>query len=158
MSCDFIIREARPEDLGDILHHRRAMFAEMGFTDAAALDAMIVTTEPFIRQGLVEGFYRGWVVENGSHIVAGAGVVISPWFTTPHDLHARRAYVLNVYTEPDCRRQGLSRQLMEKIIEWCRLEGFGTVHLHASEAGRPLYEWLGFKISNEMRLALTQSP
>jgi GNAT superfamily N-acetyltransferase len=154
LSADFTIREARPEDLGGILHHRRAMFYEMGFTDAADLEAMIASSEPFIKQGLIEGFYRGWLVEKGGKILAGAGVVITPWVTTPHDLHGRRAYVLNVYTEPNSRRWGLARRLMEIIIEWCRLEGFGTVHLHASEAGQKLYESLGFKLSNEMRLAL----
>ena len=43
---------------------------------------------------------------------------------------------------------------MECIIAWCREQGFATLYLHASDAGRPLYEQLGFEPTNEMRLEL----
>jgi len=33
-------------------------------------------------------------------------------------------------------------------------EGYAVVFLHASDAGRPLYEELGFRATNEMRLRL----
>jgi GNAT superfamily N-acetyltransferase len=59
---------------------------------------------------------------------------------------------VNVYTEPAYRRQGLARELMKKVMEWCAREGVETVILHASEEGRPLYERLGFEATNEMRL------
>lgn len=62
--------------------------------------------------------------------------------------------VVNVYTDPSHRRQGIARKLMEVIIDWCRSEGFGSVLLHASDEGRPLYESLGFTPTNEMRLML----
>ena len=154
MTLDFSTREATVADLFSILHHRREMFREMGFTDSAALDAMIASSGPFIRQALTDGSYRGWLAETKRTIAAGAGVLVTPWVSNPRDIQARRAYVLNVYTEPEYRRLGLSRRLMEVIIDWCRRQGFGTIHLHASEMGRSLYESLGFKLSNEMRLTL----
>jgi GNAT superfamily N-acetyltransferase len=67
---------------------------------------------------------------------------------------ARRGYILNVYTEREFRRRGLSRCLMEVIVEWCRGNGIDTVILHASSAGRALYESLGFTVTNEMRIML----
>jgi GNAT superfamily N-acetyltransferase len=90
--------------------------------------------------------------------VAGAGLLVVPWVASPRNPVPRIAYVLNVYTDPAYRRRGLSRRLMETIIAWCREQGFGVVHLHASEVGRPLYESLGFEPSNEMRLSLQQLP
>jgi len=59
-----------------------------------------------------------------------------------------------MYTQPVARRQGLARRLLETMVEWCRQEGFGSVSLHTSEFGRPLYESLGFAPTNEMRLTL----
>lgn len=59
-----------------------------------------------------------------------------------------------MYTDPDYRRRGLARQITHVMIFWCRAEGFASVSLHASKAGRPLYEAMGFQPTNEMRLKL----
>jgi ribosomal protein S18 acetylase RimI-like enzyme len=88
-------------------------------------------------------------------VVAGAGLLITDWVAhplSPHD--PRRAYVLNVYTDPEFRQRGLAKQLMRTIIETCRSEGFRAVWLHASEHGRPIYSSLGFEPTNEMKLVL----
>ena len=62
--------------------------------------------------------------------------------------------VVNVYTERNHRRQGIARKLMELIIAWCQEEGFNSILLHASDEGKSLYDSLGFKPTNEMRLML----
>jgi hypothetical protein len=41
---------------------------------------------------------------------------------------------------------------MVTILGWLREQGFRSVSLHASDDGRHLYEELGFKATNEMRL------
>jgi hypothetical protein len=40
------------------------------------------------------------------------------------------------------------------MIADCRANGWPRISLHASELGRGLYEDLGFKPTNEMRLVL----
>jgi hypothetical protein len=40
---------------------------------------------------------------------------------------------------------------MRQVIAWAGEAGIHTLVLHASEAGRPLYERLGFASTNEMR-------
>jgi GNAT superfamily N-acetyltransferase len=149
------IREATAADLDIILRHRRRMFEDMGYCDAAALNAMIVTSGPHIAEGLAAGFYRGWLAEDASgRVVAGGGMLVHPWVSHPAHPEARRAYILNVFTEPECRHRGVARRLMQAILDWCRAQGFGSVALHASSQGRALYEALGFKPTNEMRLDL----
>lgn len=155
MTAGFRIREATLADLAAVLHHRRAMFEDMGYRDAGALERMLATSGPYIAQGLAEGFYRGWLAEDAAgHVVAGGGVLVHPWVSHPGFPESRRAYILNVYTEPGSRRRGLAREIMQAILAWCRQEGFAAVALHASEEGRPLYQALGFEPSNEMRLKL----
>ncbi|MBI1739681.1 MAG: GNAT family N-acetyltransferase, partial [Candidatus Koribacter versatilis] len=68
--------------------------------------------------------------------------------------YTRRALIINVYTEPEVRQHGLARQLMLLMIQWLREQGLYSVVLHASDAGRHLYETLGFVPTNEMRLRL----
>lgn len=151
----FTIREATAADLDIVLHHRRSMFVDMGYRDERALQAAMATSKPFFAQRLADGTYRGWLVENSSHqVVAGGGIIIFDYHSSPRDPSPRRPTIVNMYTESAYRRKGLARKLMETMIDWCRREGFGSVVLHASDFGRPLYEQLGFTPTNEMRLML----
>lgn len=148
------IRKAGIEDLASILHHRRAMFEEMG-EPAALLDRIDAASLEYFRVALTSGSYQAWVAETAhGEVAGGGGVLISEWPGFPGEGRPRRATILNVYTEPKARRRGVARRLMETMIAWCRAEGFGAVSLHASSFGRPLYEALGFEATNEMRLKL----
>ena len=148
------IRQATVADIETILHHRRSMFADMGDGSEAELDAMVTSARPFVEAAFRDGSYRGWLIEVGGYVVAGGGVAIVAYQPTPLDSAPRRAYVLNMYTEPAYRRQGMARRVLEAIIPWCREQGLKAVLLHASDAGRPLYLQMGFEPTNEMRLYL----
>jgi GNAT superfamily N-acetyltransferase len=153
------IRSATSQDLHAILRHRRRMFEDMGFTDRHALDMMIAISTPLIGRGLMDGTYRGWLAEtSGDGVVSGAGVILLEFQPHPMDPRPHRAWVVNMFTEPEHRRRGLARRLMLTIVEWCRAEGMRFLYLHASDDGRPLYERMRFKSTNEMRLDLAGIP
>jgi hypothetical protein len=46
---------------------------------------------------------------------------------------------------------------MRVLMGWAAAQGTDRVVLHASNAGRPLYESLGFHTTNEMRWFVTPS-
>lgn len=149
------IREGTLADLETIMHHRRSMYLDMGYHDESALAAMIASSRPFFAERLANGTYRAWLVENATkQIVAGGGLFVYDYHPSVSDPRPKRLLIVNMYTEPPYRRKGIARRLMETMIRWCREQGFGSVVLHASVEGRPLYESLGFKQTNEMRLML----
>ncbi|SPF51833.1 GCN5-related N-acetyltransferase [Candidatus Sulfopaludibacter sp. SbA4] len=149
------IRTGRISDIAHILHHRRAMFAEMGGADESVLDRMQEASELYLREALVSGIYRAWLAETeAGRVVSGGGIAIVPWPGSPDFPGTRRGWILSVYTEPEFRRRGIARRIMETIVDWCRSEGFAHVSLHASHDGRLLYEKMGFRPTNEMRLYL----
>jgi GNAT superfamily N-acetyltransferase len=150
------IRPATSADAETIARHRRAMFVDvLGPFDEGDLEAMDASFVPYVRRGLENGSYRGWLACSGDgQVVAGGGLILHEWLSYPWDADTRRAYIANVYTEPEARGQGIARRILTKIIDWCRDEGLRVVYLHASEHGRPLYESLGFEPTNEMRLGL----
>jgi GNAT superfamily N-acetyltransferase len=150
------IRPATVRDLEAILRHRRRMCEDMGHRDAAVLDAMVADCRPLLRRWLEDGLYRGWLAEREGAVVAGGGLIVSTWLPNAADPQDRRATILNVYTEPAHRRQGLARALMEVMLAWCRDEGFRAVTLDASDDGRALYESLGFRPTPQMRLDLSR--
>lgn len=152
---EFHFREAGIEDLHHLLHHRRAMFEEMGFQDTLVLDRVDQASTEYFNQALRDGTYKAWLAQDANEqVVAGGGIAMASWPGFPGETLAQRAWILNMYTEPAARRKGVANRLLELMIQWCRKRGLSTVSLHASSAGRPLYESLGFQPTNEMRLKL----
>jgi len=145
-------RRATAQDAALITAHRRAMFAEMGGTEESVLDQMSHSFEPWVAQRLASGQYLGWIIEHNGHPIAGAGMQLVD--APPHPLDPVqdiRGHVINVYVDREHRRGGLARQLVELCLNEAARRGLRVVTLHPSEAGRPLYETLGFRTTNEMR-------
>ncbi len=96
--------------------------------------------------------YHAWLVEDQSGPVAGGGIHLRSTIPSPQLAPGDvEAVVMGVWTDHDHRRRGLARQIMGAILEWCGERKIGFVTLHATAAGRPLYEQLGFKATNQMR-------
>jgi len=105
-----------------------------------------------LEEALGDGSYRGWLAMSDGDIVGGGGVLLCSWPASPKDPLLLRPIILNVYTEPEFRGRGVARRIMNAILDWLRDQEFASVSLHASDAGRHLYEGLGFVATNEMRL------
>ena len=128
------------------------MYEAMGHKDQALLDEVLRVSEIYFRTALVSGGYRGFVAETGGRVVGGGGIVINDWPAHPRETMPSRVWILNMFVEPEFRRRGIARRLMEAMIDWCRQAGYRNVSLHASADGRALYESMGFVPTNEMRL------
>lgn len=149
------IRIATLADLPVLIRHRRMMWWDMGRHDEAALELMQQAANEYFTAAVVDRTYRGFLAVNAfGKVIGGGGIVISAWPGLLNQRRPQRAMILNMYVEPEYRRRGIARKLMETMIAWCRENGFANVALHASDAGRPLYEQLGFKATTEMRLDL----
>ena len=149
------IRPATLADAPTIVKHRRAMFDAMGFTNRAELDLMDARGVGWVTDKMAQGEYLHWFATDAEgRVVAGAGLWLMDWPPHAIDPSGRRANILNVYTDPAHRRRGLARRLTQVALDWCRENGLRTIILHASDEGRALYESLGFKATNEMRMQL----
>jgi len=149
------LRRASVEDARTIVGHRRAMFRAQGYCDDAALDSMAERFLPWVESKMMSGEYLAWlaVTEDGQ-VVAGAGLWLMDWPAHMVNSSPQRGNILNVFTEPEFRRRGLAGSLMEAALAWCRANHIDLVVLHASTEARPLYESMGFKGTNEMRIKL----
>lgn len=149
---EYTIRFATLDEIPVIVHHRFSMFAEMDSGTPETREAMRVLSAEWIREKMEQGRYLGFLaVDEAGQIAAGAGLWLMEWIPGPLDLTDRRAYILNVYTEPPHRGRGLARRLVQAALDWSREHGLETAILHASNAGYPIYKSIGFQASNEMR-------
>jgi ribosomal protein S18 acetylase RimI-like enzyme len=158
------VRRATPADATSIARHRARMFEEMGQLPDEHYELLHSAAETYLADAIGRGEYVGWLAapaDDPARIVAGAGAQrrrVLPHPVTGADgrvriAEGRHAVVLNVYTDPDWRRRGLGGLLMREVLAWARAERLDRLVLHASDAGRPLYERLGFAATNEMRFA-----
>jgi ribosomal protein S18 acetylase RimI-like enzyme len=151
----FEIRRASTADLDTLVEHRQSMFRDMGYDNDVALNSMSEKFRVWLLEHMNAGDYLAWLViaPEGS-IAAGTGLWLMDW--PPHMIgqDTRRGNILNVYTVESFRRRGLARQLMDVVLAWCGENCVDTIVLHASPAGRSLYDALGFAPTNEMRLKL----
>jgi len=52
--------------------------------------------------------------------------------------------ILNMYTVPEARRQGVSSMILEQLMAEAKLIGISKVALHTSKDGEILYRKFGF--------------
>lgn len=148
------VRLATVADTGLITEHRLQMFRDNGFTPACSWEEMHEAFAKWLEPHLRDGSYVGWIVEDSGRVIASAGLWVMeypPHWTSPVP---KRAYLLNFYTDPEFRGQGIAKKLVELAKDEARRQGIKIVTLHASKFGKPVYEKLGFKQNNEMILRL----
>jgi GNAT superfamily N-acetyltransferase len=165
----FRIRLATTADADIIARHRARMFQDMGDIPPELFESFRAKSHEKIRSMLDRGEYIGWLAapqDAADNIVAGAGAQLREVMPHPGTgpngeatiASGRHAIVINVYTEPEWRRQGLGALLMKQIIDWSREQKLDRLVLHAAENARPLYERLGFVATNEMKFVEKEKP
>ena len=151
----FKISQARMEDIDIIVKHRLGMFGDMYPDLGKEIEASKEETHTWILEQLSNGNLVGFIVRNDVGQVAGSGCL---WIKKeqPNPTHPRleAPYLLSMFTEKNFRRQGVARLIVKTSMEWSREHGYDRINLHATEVGKPLYEELGFKPTNEMQLKL----
>ena len=127
------------------------MFAEIHTLDESLLLALERRSVSWTERMMREGKYYGWIAIDGDRPVASAGLLILDWPPHPFDPEGElRGYLLNVYVEPEYRKRGLAHEIVERCMAEAHRRVIRVVTLHSSQAGRPLYERLGFNATNEM--------
>ena len=108
-------------------------------------DELVVSS----RRYFLEGDQTTVVAVNDGRCVACASMSYIEIMPTFSHSSGKRAHLMNVYTEESYRRRGIARQLVNMLIEDARVHGATEISLDATESGRPLYESVGFKASEE---------
>ncbi len=101
------------------------------------------------REYFLNGDQTTVLVLDGDKVIGCASMsymTIMPTFSHPS---GKRAHLMNVYTNPSYRRQGIARKMVNMLIDDAWSKGATEISLDATKLGRPLYESMGFIDSNE---------
>jgi GNAT superfamily N-acetyltransferase len=148
----FKLRPATVKDLATLVHHRRAMWENMGVKDKRQLASADKAYGRWAGERLRDRTLHGWVVENGEGLVVGSGCLwLQPRQPSPGNSENFQPYLLSMYTMPGYRGKGLASKIVQEAVKWTRQNRYASLRLHASEMGRGVYRKLGFKRTWEMR-------
>lgn len=155
-----ILREATEHDISQLGIYHRKMFEEIWTNESKCLDPSICRgiEEAYVqklKQELLNGTCKAWVIENENNIVASGAISIVSFVPSPHDLSSKVAYLHSIYTEKEYRNNGFANLIINKIMQYCKDYEIKRMILNASEAGIPIYEKLGFRSAPDiMRLII----
>ena len=144
------IRRAFLQDIETLVHHHDAMFRDIytanGMTvDESAFTAMKDAYREKLDKQLTDDGCAAWVIETGGAVAASASISLFESVPIPLDPNYKIAFMHSVYTEPRFRRRGFAGKLVATIQTYCSEKGINRIDLTASDAGRPLYDSLGFR-------------
>ena len=154
-------RLAQPADIPLLARHRRNMFEEMARLAGAPhpLDMLERVEREYaaLLAPALGGSHIGFLIDDDAAAcgIASGTLWYAPWLPHPRYPQGTLAYLHSVWTDAPYRGRGYARAITQAAIAHARERGHTRLVLHASEAGRPIYEGLGFAASNEMALPLS---
>jgi ribosomal protein S18 acetylase RimI-like enzyme len=147
-------RKATLKDI-DLLTKSRieVLRAANGLSDDADMTEVKHQSYEYYRKALHDSTHTAYLVFNGDRFAGAGGISyyqVMPTFRHPS---GNKAYIMNIYTRPEYRRQGIARRMLDILIKDAKARGISFITLEATPMGRPLYEKAGFvPLNDEMIL------
>ena len=144
----------RPADLPDL-----ELLAESRIRAIRTYRRLSETTP--LPEGLADAIrdYYQWALAEDVHVtilalaedrlVATGGIDFRREMPTYHNPLGMSGHIMNIWTDPDFRGQGIARRILDILTAEAGKRGCLTVSLHATAMGRPLYEKYGFTATDD---------
>lgn len=139
------IRLIREDDIPAMTAHRLDYLTEMqGERDPAYLRILEKELTDYFQKHMAAGNFLALVAESEGTILGYGAMVLR---CIPGDLN-KASYlegdILNMYTLPEYRREGVGSLILEGLLNLARERGLSKVALHTSCDGEHLYRSAGF--------------
>ena len=97
---------------------------------------------------LTEGSFISYLAVEDDTVIGTSGVSINhkpPYYSCPT---GKIGLISSMYTNPNYRRRGIAKTLLNKVVTLAKEKGCGIIHVTASIVGVSLYESYGFSHNN----------
>ena len=134
---------ASPDDIACIVDMKIEMFREFDFDRYLHENAREIIIEDYSRMYEAD-LAKHFIAKVDDCIVGIVGAFIKSDIPFRYFSKDHYGFIGDVYTIPNYRNRGISLKLSEDALNWLKDYGVSFVRLLASDAGRPIYERLGF--------------
>jgi GNAT superfamily N-acetyltransferase len=154
-----LIRLATRDDLELLTRLRIEFIADVRALDLTSLAGEFTdATRAFLDSSLRSGALHSWLAMDGDGDCLGVVAVILQLVPPrPNERREHEGYIINMFVRPSARGGGVARALLEACLAAGPSLDISRFTLHAADAGRPLYEKVGFGV-NEAWLELVAPP
>ena len=142
---------AESDHISLIVDLKLDMFREFGYDKHLAKNAREIIIEDYTRM-YEENLAVHFLAKMDDRVVGMAGAFIKSDIPYRYFANNQYGFIGDVYTLPGYRNLGISMKLNEEALGWLKDYGVNCVRLLASDAGRPIYERLGFSSDVSMVL------
>lgn len=122
----------------EVLH---AVFELSADYDLSALEEQ---NRRYYVENLQSGSHVACLAKRNGEIVGCGGVCFQSEMPSPDNPSGKCAYLMNIYTRPAFRKEGVGEAVVEWLIAQARKIGAQKIYLEATEVGAKLYSKLGF--------------
>ena len=98
----------------------------------------------YYEKALRDGTHTACLVFDRDRWVGAGGISYYQVMPTYHNPSGNKAYIMNMYTHPEYRRQGIAFRMLDLLVADARSKQIAFISLEATAMGRPLYEKYGF--------------
>ncbi len=107
----------------------------------------------YYRSALENETHSAYLVFDEEQFVGAGGISYFQVMPSYHNPTGKKAYIMNMYTKPEYRRQGIASKTLDLLVSDAKAKGISVILLEATDMGRPVYEKYGFvSMNDEMRL------
>ena len=135
-------RKLTESDLDVFINMRNTQLREEGATEDIDL---VPALKDYYHRHISDGTFVSWLALDGDRIIGTSGMSFvekPPYFRCPT---GRIGLLSSMFTDPDYRRMGIAKELLNRVVEEARVYGCGSVQITASDMGVKLYSAFGFK-------------
>lgn len=150
----FEYKIATMEDIDELVRTRIIVLrAANKLSDDVDMSVVEEESYAYYRRALENREHIAYLVYDNGIFIGAGGVSFYQVMPTYHNPTGKKAYIMNMYTAPEYRRQGIAIHTLDLLVNDAREQGVSQIALEATDMGRPLYKKYGFvKMEDEMEL------
>jgi len=141
----FEYKRATMEDIDELVRTRIIVLrAANKLSDDEDMSVVEEESKAYYGRALETGEHIAYLVYDNGAFVGAGGVSFYQVMPTYHNPTGKKAYIMNMYTAPEYRRQGIAINTLDLLVKDAKEQGVLQIALEATDMGRPLYERYGF--------------
>ena len=139
------IRRASIEDMDLLMQWRMEVLREVfSLSPNDSMEELVQENRAYYQTALPTEEHIACFAYDDYEIVGCGGICIYREMPSPDNPKGGCAYLMNIYTKPEFRNQGIGREIVNWLVQQAKQKGVTKIYLETSEIGKFLYKDMGF--------------